>query len=139
MRQNLSHTHTQTDAEPGSSRDMAEGPQCHHRRPLQPFYALVCAVLEGLQVGGEDLGTYPPCSQYEWTHSRLVLSHSLTVLSSLADTMSRPSGENLNRRGQELQHQSTDITGATHRLPVTLLELPSTGMCWGHTPCSDPE
>lgn len=45
-------------------------------------------------------GTHPPCSQYECTHSRLVLSHSLTVLSSLADTMSRPSGENLSQTRQ---------------------------------------
>lgn len=40
-------------------------------------------------------GTYPPCSQKECMHSLLVLSHSLTVLSSLADTINRPSGENL--------------------------------------------
>lgn len=52
----------------------------------------------------DGLGTHLPCSQYEWTHSRLVLSHSLTVLSSLADTMSRPSGENLNQAG----HKSHD-------------------------------
>ena len=110
--------------------------------PPEAPTAFLCPSLccsRGPTGGGEDLGTYPPCSQYEWTHSRLVLSHSLTVLSSLADTMSRPSGENLNRRGQESQHQSKDITGATHRLPVTFLELPSTGMRWGHTPCSDPE
>lgn len=40
-------------------------------------------------------GTYPPCSQKECIHSLLVLSHTLTVLSSLADTINRPSGENL--------------------------------------------
>ena len=46
----LSHTHTRKDAEPGSSRDMAVGPKCHHWRPLRPFHALVCAVPQGLQV-----------------------------------------------------------------------------------------
>ncbi len=42
--------------------------------------------------------TNPPCSKKVWTHSLLCLSHNFTVLSSLPETIKRPSGENLQRR-----------------------------------------
>jgi len=41
------------------------------------------------------MDTHPPCSKNVWTHSLLCRSHTFTVLSSLPDTISRPSGENL--------------------------------------------
>lgn len=42
-----------------------------------------------------ETNTYPPCSKNVCTHSFVCLSHNLTVLSSLPETISRPSGENL--------------------------------------------
>lgn len=79
-----------------------------------------------------DSGTHLPCSQYEWTHSRLLLSHSLTVLSSLADTMSRPSGENLSQTGQKPHGWLTDILGTNaifHSHPDLSVIGPRN--CWG--------
>ncbi|ELK15167.1 hypothetical protein PAL_GLEAN10009270 [Pteropus alecto] len=116
------------EAEPSSHRKDAETedraqPRCdrrpHHRchwRPPGPPRVQVQTFRRCLQVE-DGLGTHLPCSQYEWTHSRLVLSHSLTVLSSLADTMSRPSGENLNQAGHKSHDQLTDTMGATWHLP----------------------
>lgn len=46
--------------------------------------------------------TDPPCSKNVCMHSLLVLSHTLTVLSSLQDTISRPSGDHLAHRTQLL-------------------------------------
>ena len=48
--------------------------------------------------------TYPPCSKNVWTHSLLCRSQTFTVLSSLPETMSRPSGENLTQ-----QHIPTNV------------------------------
>ena len=106
----LSHTHTKRCRAREQQRHGC-GPQMP---PLEAPKAFSCPGLccsPGPTGGGEDLGTYPPCSQYEWTHSRLVLSHSLTVLSSLADTMSRPSGENLKRgdRGHNTNQQTPQV------------------------------
>ena len=50
--------------------------------------------------------SYPPCSMNVWTHSLLCRSHTLTVLSSLPDTISRPSGENLSHTNEQTNMQS---------------------------------
>lgn len=100
----------------GGSRDAAAGPTTAATGGLGPPRVQVCAFPRCLQTE-DGLGTHLPCSQYEWTHSRLVLSHSLTVLSSLADTMSRPSGENLDQGGHRSHGQLTDTMGAPCHLP----------------------
>lgn len=106
------------------------------RRPWGPVVSGPALFFFFLQMD-DGLGTHLPCSQYEWTHSRLVLSHSLTVLSSLADTMSRPSGENLNQAG----HKSHDSqrTPWAHTPPPTATSphcpLPGPGHQCGYMSC----
>ena len=51
--------------------------------------------LEKLNMKANLKHTYPPCSKNVCTQSLLCLSQTLTVLSSLHDTINRPSGENL--------------------------------------------
>ena len=51
--------------------------------------------LEKLNMNANFKHTYPPCSKNVCTQSLLCLSQTLTVLSSLHDTINRPSGENL--------------------------------------------
>lgn len=114
---------------------MAEGPKCHHRRPLRPFDALVCAVLGGLQ-GSRNLPAMLTVRVDTLPAGLVPQFDSFVITGGYDEPPIRGEPE---PGGQESHHQSIDITGATHRLPVTLLELPSTGTRWGHTPCSDPK
>jgi len=60
-------------------------------KEFNPGIAITIVMITGLQCSK----TYPPCSKNVCTHSLLCRSQTFTVLSSLPDTMSRPSGENL--------------------------------------------
>lgn len=68
------------------------------------FFKLILDSSEVCVLNRNNLHTHPLCSQKEWTHSRLFLSQIFTVLSSLAETINLPSGENLQ---QETTHRET--------------------------------